>query len=50
MAQVANAAIIWIKDMAKDLGLSFQPKKTVRPMICLVFLRLEVNSVAMEAR
>ena len=48
--QVANAAINWIKDMAKDLGLSFQHKKRVRPMTFLEFLGLEIDSVAMEAR
>jgi len=50
MAQVANAAINWIEDMDKDLGLSFQPKKMVRPMTCLEFLGLELDSAAMEAR
>jgi len=48
--QTANAAIDWIENMAGALGLSFQPKKTVRPTICLEFLGLELNSEAMEAR
>jgi len=50
MAQVANSAINWIKDMAKDLGLSIQPKKTVRSTTCLEFFGLELDSVTMEAR
>jgi len=50
MAQVANAAIDWIDNMAKELGLSFQPKKMVRPMTCLEFLGLELDSATMEAR
>ena len=29
--QMANAAIDWIENTATALGLSFQPKKTVRP-------------------
>jgi len=50
MVQAANAAIDWIEDTARDLGLSFQPKKTVWPTTCLEFLRLELNSVSVEAR
>jgi len=49
-AQAANAAIDWIEDTAKDLGLSFQPKKTVWPTTCLEFLRPELDSASMEAR
>jgi len=48
--QIANAAIDWIEKTATALGLSFQPKKTVRPMTCLEFLGLELDSEAMEAR
>jgi len=48
--QIANAAIDWIEKTATALGLSFQPKKTVRPMTRLEFLGLELDSEAMEAR
>jgi len=47
---VANAAVIWIKNLGKDLGLSFQPMKTIWPMTCIEFLGLELDSEAMEAR
>src|SRR5882672_11327023 len=46
----ANTAIDWIEDMAKKLGLSLQPKKTVRPTTRLEFLGLELDSESMEAR
>ena len=48
--QVANAVIDCIDNTAKVLGLSFQPKKRVRPMTCLEFLGLELDSATMEAR
>jgi len=35
---IANAVIDWIKKTATALGLSFQPKKTVRPTTRLEFL------------
>jgi len=50
MPQIANVAIDWIEKTATVLGLSFQPKKTVRPMTHLEFLGLELDSEAMEAR
>jgi len=50
MEQAANEAIDWIEDTARDLGLSFQPKKMVQPTTCLEFLGLELNSASMEAR
>src|SRR5882672_357374 len=46
----ANVAVNWIEDTAKALGLSFQPKKTVRPTTRLEFLGLELDSESMEAR
>jgi len=49
-AYEANAAVNWIEDTAKALGLSFQPKKTVRPTTRLEFLGLELDSESMEAR
>jgi len=48
--QAANTAIDWIRGTAKDLGLSFQPKKMVQPTTCLEFLRLELDSASMEGR
>ena len=48
--QSENAAIDWIENMARALGLSFQPKKMVRPTTHLEFLGLELDSEAMEAR
>ena len=47
--ELANDAIEWIEDLGKQLGLSFQPKKTIHPTMSLEFLGLELNSVAMEA-
>src|SRR5882672_7641410 len=43
-------AIDWIEDLGKELGLLFQPKKTIRPTTSLEFLGLELDSIAMEAR
>ena len=45
-----NAAIDWIEDTAKMLGLSFQLKKTVRPTTCVEFLGLELDSESIGAR
>ena len=38
--QTANEVIDWIEGTATALGLSFQPKKTVRPTTCLNFFGL----------
>jgi len=46
--EMADAAVAWSKDLAKELGLYFQPAKTIRPMIFLEFLGLELDSSAME--
>ena len=40
--------IDWIEDLSKELGLSFQPKKMIKPTTYLEFLRLELDSIAME--
>jgi len=48
-SQHANMEIDWIEDLGKELGLSFQPKKTIRLTTCLEFLGLELDSAAMEA-
>jgi len=50
MVQAANTAIVWIEDMARDLGLSFQPQKMVWPTTHLEFLGLELDSASKEAR
>ena len=39
----------WIEGLAKELGLSFQPAKNIRPMTHMEFLGLELDSSAMEA-
>ena len=48
--QEANTPIDWIEEMATKLGLSFQPKKTVKPTTRLKFLGLELDLNLMEAR
>jgi len=47
--QHANKAIDCIEGLAKDLGLSFQPAKTIHPTTHLESLGLELDSQAMEA-
>src|SRR5882672_6768489 len=46
----ANVAVTWIEALAEELGLSFQPEKTIWPTTCLEFLGLELDSSLMEAR
>jgi len=45
---MADTAVVWIEDLAKKLGLFFQPAKTIRLMMCLEFQGLELYSSAME--
>src|SRR5882724_11251927 len=45
--QIANAAVTWIKDLGKSLGLTFQPAKTIHPTTCIEVL--DLDSAAMEA-
>lgn len=45
----SNAAIDWCHSLCKQLGLSTQEQKTIRPCTCLGFLGLELDSIAMEA-
>ena len=40
----ANKAVDWVQELAGELGLSFQTKKTVNPMTSLEFLGLELDS------
>src|SRR5882724_6961759 len=46
----ADAAVEWIESLGNELGLSFQPQKTIRPCTVIEFLGLELDSDAMEAR
>src|SRR5882672_12645731 len=48
--KTASAAIGWIENLGKELGLLFQPAKTICPTTHLEFLGLELDSQAMEAR
>jgi len=45
----ANAAIQWTERLGDELGLSFQPKKMIRPCTAIEFLGLELDSITMEA-
>ena len=45
---IVNVAIDCIEDLGKELGLSFQPTKTIWPTMFVEFLGLELDSVAMK--
>src|SRR5882724_1809697 len=45
----ANAAVQWTVRLGDELGLSFQPKKTIQPCMAIEFLGLELDSIKMEA-
>src|SRR5882724_2454378 len=47
--QIANAAVIWIEDLGKSLGLTFHLAKTIHPTTCIEFLGLELDWAVMEA-
>ena len=46
----ARNAVEWIMGLGSELGLQFQPAKTIWPTTCIDFLGLELDSEAMEAR
>ena len=46
---MANTTIKWIESLGEELGLSFQPKKTIQPCTAIEFLGLQLDSEAMEA-
>ena len=45
-----TAAMDWIMELGRALGLRFQPEKTLSPVTCIEYLGLELDSIAMEAR
>jgi len=45
----ADATVDWIENLAKELGLSFQPKNMIHPTTSLDFLGVGLDSAAMEA-
>lgn len=47
---IATAATEWVQGLGTVLGLTFQPDKTVWPIITLEFLGNELDTLAMEAR
>jgi hypothetical protein len=47
---VAEATIDWCQGLGQQLGLTFQPEKTVRPCTHLEYLGLTIDTTAMEAR
>lgn len=47
---MAEAALEWIQALGAQIGLSFQPLRTLGPATCVEFLGLELDTDAMEAR